>query len=51
MKHGKKPTVAQKKIIAQWHLNPKDWLVSKNTIYEMVVVHRHTGAARKLPRM
>ena len=42
MKHGKKPTVAQKKFIKESGLNPENWLISKNTAEEMVILHRHT---------
>lgn len=42
MKHGKKPTVSQRKLIQKWRLNPADWLVSKDTPEEMVIVHRHS---------
>ena len=41
MKHGKKPTVAQSKIIASKRLNPDNWFVSKDTPTEMVLIHRH----------
>jgi hypothetical protein len=43
VKAGKKPTVRQSKFLAQWGLNPSDWLVSKDTPVEMVIVHRHFG--------
>lgn len=42
MKHGKKLTVKQKKFLKECGLNPENWLVSKNTDKEMVIVHRHT---------
>lgn len=41
MKHGTKPTRAQRKIISHWHLDPANWLVAKDTPTEMVLVHRH----------
>lgn len=41
MKHGKKPTVAQRKLLQKWKLNSADWLVVKDTPTEMVLVHRH----------
>ena len=41
MKHGKKPTVAQMKLMVKWRLNPENWLVVKDTSTEMVLVHRH----------
>ncbi len=47
MKHGKKPTVQQRKLIQKWRLNPADWLVSKDTPDEMVIVHRHSDSIIK----
>jgi hypothetical protein len=47
MKHGKKPTVAQRKLIQQWRLNPADWLIVKDTPEEMVIVHRHSDSITK----
>ena len=41
MKHGKKPTVNQRKLIQSKRLNPENWLVVKDTPSEMVLVHRH----------
>lgn len=41
MKHGKKPTREQKKLMVKWKLDPTMWLVSKDTTTEMVLVHRH----------
>ena len=43
MKHGKRPTVRQKKLMTTRHLNYENWLVVKDTSTEMVVVHRATG--------
>lgn len=48
MKHGKKPTKAQKIILKERHLNPDNWLIVKNTPEEMVVVHRYTSATRSI---
>ena len=42
MKHGTKPTRAQRKLIERWHLKPEDWLVVKDTPEIMVLVHRHS---------
>ena len=47
MKHGKNPTLAQKNKIADRGLNPLDWLVSKDTREELVVINRKTGKARR----
>lgn len=41
MKHGKKPTRVQMKLMVKWKLDPAMWLVSKDTTTEMVLVHRH----------
>ena len=41
MKHGKKPTREQMKLMVKWKLDPTMWLVSKDTATEMVLVHRH----------
>lgn len=40
MKAGKKPTVKQCKFIQKHGLNAENWLVSKDTSTEMVLVHR-----------
>lgn len=48
MKHGKKPTKAQKIILKEHHLNPDNWLIVKNTPTEMLVVHRYTNATRSI---
>lgn len=49
MKHGKVPTVAQRKHIKSFRMNPENWLVVKDTIDEMVIVHRLTETKRVLP--
>ena len=41
MKHGKKPTLAQRKLMQKWGLDSSNWLVVKDTPSEMVLVHRH----------
>jgi hypothetical protein len=48
MKHGKKPTVAQMKLMVKWKLDPTMWLVSKDTTIEMVLVHRHFDNRTKI---
>ena len=50
MKHGKNPTVRQKKLMTQWHLNFENWLIVKDTPTEMEIVHRHTGKTRTIPK-
>ena len=41
MKHGKKPTVNQRKFIQSKRLNPENWYVTKDTPDRMELVHRH----------
>ena len=43
MKHGKKPTVAQRKLIEKMGLHPENWLVVKDLPGQMVVVHRYSS--------
>ena len=50
MRHGKKPTVRQAKLISKMGLNYENWLVIKNTSNELVIVHRTTGKPRVLPK-
>lgn len=46
MKHGKRPTRAQKITIKAIGLNPENWLVVKNCGEGLEVVHRHSGNTR-----
>lgn len=48
MKHGVKPTVAQKKLMVKWKLDPTMWLVVKDTPTEMHLVHRHFDKTKKI---
>lgn len=51
MKHGRKPTIKQKKLMQYYNLNSADWLVVKDTPDEMVIVHRYSGhTTRTLPK-
>ena len=50
MKHGKKPTVNQAKFIKSMGLNSREWLVSKDTSTEIVIVHRHTDTVREIKK-
>ena len=40
MNHGKRPTVAQKKLMQSRRLDPGMWLVVKDTPEKMEIVHR-----------
>ena len=48
MKHGKKPTVQQRKLIQQWKLKSEDWLVTKDTPTELHLVHRHSDRTTRI---
>ena len=48
VKHGKKPTVAQRKLMVKWHMDAAMWLVVKDTPAEMVLVHRHFDNRTKM---
>lgn len=48
MKHLKKPTREQRKIILKWKLNPADWMVERDTPTEMVLIHRHFDSVKKV---
>lgn len=55
MKHGIKPTVAQKKLIASHkhkstYLNPNNWLVIKNLPNKLVIKHRERYTILTIPR-
>ncbi len=42
MKHGKKPTLRQKKLMQAYDHYSEDWLVVKDTPEIMVIQDRHT---------
>ena len=48
MKHGRKPTVAQKKFIQSKGLNAENWLVCKDTPEQMVLVHRFSDRTTRI---
>ena len=48
MKNGKNPTVAQRKLIQKWKMNPADWLVVKDEPSQMTLVHRHFDKKTKI---
>lgn len=48
MKHGKKPTVAQRKLIKAKRLNPENWMVERDTPEKMVLVHRHSDTTKRI---
>ena len=48
MKHGKKPTREQRKLMQKWKLNAEDWLVVKDEPTRMTLVHRHFEKITKI---
>ena len=48
MKHGKKPTREQRKLMEKWKVNPQDWLVVKDEPSKMTLVHRHFDNKTKI---
>jgi len=47
VKQGKKPTVAQKRWISSFGLNPDEWHVLSWTAQEAVLRHKHQDMVRK----
>lgn len=50
MKHGVNPTRSQKKALAEHRLNPKNWLVVKDTPEALELVHRYNENTRRVIR-
>lgn len=48
MKHLKKPTCEQRKLMTKWRVNTYDWLVERETLHELVLVHRHFDNTKKI---
>lgn len=48
MKHGKKPTREQRKLMTKWKVNAQDWLVERDTLHELVLIHRHFDKTKKI---
>lgn len=46
MKRGKRPTRAQKIVIASYRLQPENWLVVSEEKADMLLIHKHTGNTR-----
>lgn len=50
MKHGKKPTRAQKIRLGQAGLNPENWLViRRKPDGELIIIHKHSDQVRVVP--
>lgn len=50
MKQATKPTVAQRKYIQSFRLNPANWLVVRDNNDEFLIRHRLSDKEKKLPR-
>lgn len=50
MKHGKRPTVRQKKLMRELGINNDSWLVERETADELVIVHRLTDKTRVIKK-
>ena len=48
MKHGKKPTREQKKLIQKMKLNPADWMIERDTPEKIILVHRHFNSVTRI---
>ncbi|MED1907831.1 MAG: DUF6906 family protein [Bacillota bacterium] len=48
MKHGRRPTLKQKRAMLAAELNPNKWLVVKNFPQHLRVVHRETGEEKSI---
>ncbi len=48
MKHGKRPTREQMKLMVKWRLDPTVWFVVKDTPHEMHLVHRHFDSTKRI---
>ena len=48
MKHGKKPTLKQKKLLSKEGLLPENWLIVKTSGQHMEVVHRNSRETRRI---
>ena len=50
MKHGKKPTREQRRMIERAKTDPQMWFVSKDTPTQLVLVHRHFDQTKIIPK-
>ena len=48
MKHGKKPTREQRKLMQKWKMDASMWLVERETPTELVLIHRHFDNKTKI---
>ena len=48
IKHGKKPTREQRKLLTKWNMDTMLWLVVKDTPEAMTVVHKYSDRTVKV---
>ena len=48
MKHGKRPTREQRKLMIKWKLDPTMWFIERETNTELVLLHRHFDKKTKI---
>lgn len=49
MRHGKRPTRAQKITINRYGLSCENWLVMRASKDYLILLHKHTNHVRKIP--
>lgn len=49
MKNGKRLQRWMKDLLKEKGLNPDNWLYTKNTPDELVIIHRYSGKVRIIP--
>ena len=50
IKHGKRPTREQRKLMEKWKVNTMDWLVERETLSELVLRNRHFDKTKIIPK-
>ncbi|WP_414853188.1 DUF6906 family protein [Brevibacillus sp. IT-7CA2] len=50
MKQGKRPSRRQKVEMEACNLNPANWLVERDSMTELVLIHRFSGKARTIKK-
>ncbi|MDH6351895.1 hypothetical protein M2298_003879 [Brevibacillus sp. 1238] len=50
MKQGKRPTNRQKDVMTAKKLNPANWLVERDSMTELVLIHRYTGTKKTIKK-
>ena len=48
MKNHKRPTRAQKEIISNSYLNPKNWLIVHESEFYLKIIHKESGKLKNI---